>query len=122
MAMPHGMHETPHGIDFSFSLSCSQTEASDKGTMMPGARFSGLSHLWPYLSSHQIFSQVTMTSPRAASTAVLPESRDDTLYTAATLSACSVNGTGYTYTAGLAVRVRDEEHTAASFSACSTAI
>lgn len=33
-----------------------------------------------------------MTSPSAASTAVLPESRDDTLYTAATLRACSAAG------------------------------
>lgn len=47
---------------------------------MPALRFSGLSHFSPSLQSQWIFSQVTMTSPRMASSMALPESRADTLH------------------------------------------
>ncbi len=48
--------------------------------MAPALRFSGSRYWRPSLTSHQIFSQVTMTSPKAASTIGLPESRADTLF------------------------------------------
>ena len=47
--------------------------------MMPAARDSGRSQRSPCWISHHSFSQVTMTSPKAASRTVLPESRAATL-------------------------------------------
>lgn len=47
--------------------------------MAPAERFSGLSQLSPSLRIQAIFSQVTITSPNAASTKGLPESRAATL-------------------------------------------
>ena len=48
-------------------------------TMAPAFRRSGSRYWAPSLTSHQIFSHVTITSPNAASTMGLPESRADTL-------------------------------------------
>lgn len=42
--------------------------------MMPGWRVSGMSAAWPLCASQRAFSQVTMSSPKAASTIGLPES------------------------------------------------
>lgn len=47
---------------------------------MPGLRFSGSNQRWPSLHSQWIFSHVTITSPRMASSMALPESRADTLH------------------------------------------
>lgn len=55
-------------------------EHEHKRAMAPALRFSGSRYWRPSLTSHQIFSQVTMTSPKAASTIGLPESRADTLF------------------------------------------
>lgn len=61
-------------------LQCSDVQGEKrKSTMIPADLYSGFNHFCPFLSSHQIFSHVTMTSPRAASTAVLPDSLDETL-------------------------------------------
>jgi hypothetical protein len=47
--------------------------------MIEDERDSGRSQRSPSLMSHQIFSQVTITSPNAASTMGFPESRAETL-------------------------------------------
>jgi hypothetical protein len=48
--------------------------------MAPAFRRSGRRYCAPSFTSHQIFSHVTITSPNAASTMGLPESRADTLH------------------------------------------
>ena len=47
--------------------------------MVPAERDSGRRYRSPSWHSHQIFSQVTITSPKAASTMGLPLSMADTL-------------------------------------------
>ncbi len=47
--------------------------------MAPEERCSGRRYFSPSLISHAIFSQVTITSPKAASTKGLPESMEATL-------------------------------------------
>ena len=50
--------------------------------MRPADLLSGRSQRWPSRSNQTAFSQVVMTSPKAASTMVFPESSAETLRTA----------------------------------------
>ena len=60
--------------------------------MAPAFRRSGSRYCAPSLTSHHIFSHVTMTSPNAASTMGLPESRADTLQHVQAMPDCQVAG------------------------------
>ena len=63
------------------SVTSASAHSVQRRTMRPGERHSGRKCRAPLLMSHCAFSQVTISSPKAASTRGLPESRAATLQT-----------------------------------------